>query len=267
MVKTIPKQSFPEFTDPETVLSEDFLNFINDQELDIEVNQLNTFPNNEDLATIFDDFEVNDALHQSTIENFDENLFDNISQEETPSDQGIVINGLDEFLQVPSVISFEVPKRDQTNIPMTVIDHQNYVNFDNFVQSSWPLNFTFPPSSFNNFVPTPLTPTFSEDYSESSVALKKRGRKPNNWRNPNFTKEYVEAARDERDEQKRRNNVSSGQYRKRKAELLEEMEKEIVVEKMKKIELKAKSKKLKKQIKKLRKAVSLYIGAQSFRLI
>lgn len=144
-------------------VTEDFLTYINEDETEVDENQTDVFPTNDDLADLLGDaFETDNPNFQDSIENFDADLFDNLVEEvdegidieeeaiepeevlaeekiipveENVSSKQIVIEGMDEFLQVSSVISFQVPTKVQDDIPMTVIDHQNYTQLECLSQS------------------------------------------------------------------------------------------------------------------------------------
>lgn len=98
--------------------------------------------------------------------------------------------------------------------------------------------------------------TIHHSISSESTALKKRGRKPKPWEDQSFNQKYLQEAKSRDDELKRRNNISSGNYRKRKAEVFEEMEKDIEIQTAKRIALEKKTEKLARQIKRIEALVS-----------
>lgn len=137
----VPKENTEELFNPEDALSEDFLNFINSDDPEILPTQNEIFPTREDLTDILlgDGFTASaefQEISQISIDNFDESLFENIEEiEAAEAPNEVVINGMDEWLQVPPVIAFQVPAREQTEIPMTVIDHQSFTQPQSFIQS------------------------------------------------------------------------------------------------------------------------------------
>jgi hypothetical protein len=104
-------------------------------------NPQNFFTDKENAIEIFgEEILLNDPIFneisQQSIDNFDDSLFENVIEEEImeqPVNQ-MVIEGLNEFLQVPEVIAFQVPTKVHDDIPMTVIDHQNYTQLETVFQ-------------------------------------------------------------------------------------------------------------------------------------
>lgn len=104
------------------------------------------------------------------------------------------------------------------------------------------------------YAPFPLLSSLSSTSSKSTSSsghVSKRGRKPKRWSDEDHNKQYLRDAVNEEDKLKRRNNISSGIYRKNKQERKAELEIEAEIEKIK-------QRKLKKVVKKNEKKIALF---------
>lgn len=129
-IRAVSEDIIDELKNPEKAISEDFLNYINVDEPEDFAPDHESFPNNEDILNLFNDEFSVDANYQESIENFNEGLFERIEEVEKVSSKEIFIEGLDEYLQVPSVIAFQISPKVQDDIPMTVVDHSNYTQLE-----------------------------------------------------------------------------------------------------------------------------------------
>lgn len=112
---------------PESAISEDFWNKFFDEKVEISqiIEEKVAIESQEQIAEddgFFDNY-------------FGEGVVDSLLlEEQTESNTQVVYEELSEFLQFPIGNVYQAPTKVQEDIPMTVLEHQNYTNLDNATQ-------------------------------------------------------------------------------------------------------------------------------------